>query len=263
MAKKEWYLEYEISINRPGLLGDISSLLGMLAINIVTINGVDDKRRGLLMLSETDEQIQRLESILETIDNIKVTKLREPKLRDRLAVRHGRYIHREKDDKKTFRFVRDELGLLVDFMAELYMKKGHKLIGIRGMPRVGKTESIVAASVCANKRWLFVSSTLLKQTIRSQLIEDEYNEDHLYIIDGIVSTRRASEKHWQLVREIMALQATKVIEHPDIFVQETEYELDDFDYIIELRNNHDEEIVYEEVEEQRFSSNFGFSAFDF
>lgn len=47
------------------------------------------------------------------------------------------------DDKKTFRFVRDELGLLVDFMAEIMKKEGHKLIGIRGMPRVGKTESIV------------------------------------------------------------------------------------------------------------------------
>ena len=28
MEKKEWYLEYEIQKNRPGLLGDISSLLG-------------------------------------------------------------------------------------------------------------------------------------------------------------------------------------------------------------------------------------------
>ena len=47
-------------------------------------------------------------------------------------------------------------------MAELFKQEGHKLIGIRGMPRVGKTESVVAASVCANKRWLFVSSTLVK-----------------------------------------------------------------------------------------------------
>ena len=39
--RKEWYLEYEITINRAGLLGDISSLLGMLGISIVTINGVD------------------------------------------------------------------------------------------------------------------------------------------------------------------------------------------------------------------------------
>ena len=37
MEKKEWYLEYEIQKNRPGLLGDISSLLGMLSINIVRL----------------------------------------------------------------------------------------------------------------------------------------------------------------------------------------------------------------------------------
>lgn len=264
MGKKEWYLEYEIHKNRPGLLGDISSLLGMLSINIVTINGVEDMRRGMLLLSDHQEQILRLESILTTMDNITVTKLREPKLRDRLAVRHGRYIQRDADDKKTFRFVRDELGLLVDFLAELFKKEGHKLVGIRGMPRVGKTESIVASSVCANKKWLFVSSTLLKQTIRSQLIDDEYNEENLFIIDGIVSTRRANERHWQLVREIMRLPATKVVEHPDIFVRETEYTLDDFDYIIELRNEPDEEITYDVVDKQQMGSNdSSFSTFDF
>lgn len=256
-------MEYEIQTNRPGLLGDISSLLGMLAINIVTINGVDQGRRGLLMLAKDDNQIKRLESILHTMDTIKVIKLREPKLRDRLAVRHGRYIQRDADDKKTFRFVRDELGILVDFMAELFKQKGHKLIGIRGMPRVGKTESIVAASVCANKRWLFVSSTLLKQTIRNQLIEDEYNDDNLFILDGIVSTRRGNERHLMLVREIMSLPATKVIEHPDIFVQNSEYTLEDFDYIIELRNEADEEITYDLVEKNHLFSGSDFGDFDF
>jgi hypothetical protein len=263
MEKKEWYLEYEIVSNRPGLLGDISSLLGMLAINIVTINGIDQGRRGLLILTKDDEQIVRLESILKTMDTIRVTKLREPKLRDRMAVRHGRYIERDADDKKTFRFVRTELGLLVDFMAELFKQDGHKLIGIRGMPRVGKTESVVAASVCANKRWLFVSSTLLKQTIRNQLIEDEYNADNLFIIDGIVSTRRANERHWQLVREIMRMSAVKVVEHPDIFVQNTEYTIDDFDYFIELRNNPDEEIVYDVVSQNHLFTDSDFGGFDF
>ncbi|MDL4838999.1 DUF3388 domain-containing protein [Aquibacillus rhizosphaerae] len=263
MEQTEWYLEYEIQYNRPGLLGDISSLLGMLSINIITINGVENSRRGLLLLSRKDEQITRLKSILNTMDTINVTKLRKPKLRDRLAVRHGRYIHSDVDDKKTFRFIRSELGLLVDFMAELYKKDGHKLIGIRGMPRVGKTESIVAASVCANKKWLFVSSTLLKQTIRNQLIQDEYNVDNLYIIDGIVSTRRASEKHWELVREVMRLPATKVVEHPDIFVQQTEYKLEDFDYIIELRTDDNEEIRYDTIEKSSFAQADGFSMFDF
>ncbi|KFN01558.1 MULTISPECIES: DUF3388 domain-containing protein [Bacillus] len=259
----EWYFEYEIHKNRPGLLGDVSSLIGMLGINIVTINGVDNARRGLLLMCDNQEQISRLESILNTMDNITVTKYRPPKLRDRLAVRHGRYIQRDADDKKTFRFVRDELGLLVDFMAELMKKEGHKLIGIRGMPRVGKTESIVAASVCANKRWLFVSSTLIKQTVRSQLIEDEYSDDNIFILDGIVSTKRANERHWQLVREIMRLPATKVVEHPDVFVSQSEYTLDDFDYIIELRNDYDEEIQYNLVDEIEQGAQNNFSMFDF
>ncbi|MDM5189490.1 DUF3388 domain-containing protein [Bacillus sp. DX4.1] len=259
----EWYFEYEIHKNRPGLLGDVSSLIGMLGINIVTINGVDNARRGLLLMCDNQEQISRLESILNTMDNITVTKYRPPKLRDRLAIRHGRYIQRDADDKKTFRFVRDELGLLVDFMAELMKKEGHKLIGIRGMPRVGKTESIVAASVCANKRWLFVSSTLIKQTVRSQLIEDEYSDDNIFILDGIVSTKRANERHWQLVREIMRLPATKVVEHPDVFVSQSEYTLDDFDYIIELRNDYDEEIEYNLVDEIEQGTQNNFSMFDF
>ncbi|WP_249869720.1 DUF3388 domain-containing protein [Oceanobacillus saliphilus] len=263
MERTEWYLEYEIQMNRPGLLGDISSLLGMLSINIITINGVENSRRGMLLLSKYDENIMRLKSILQTMDTIKLYKLRKPKLRDKMAVRHGKYIHTDSDDRKTIRFVRDELGLLVDFMAELYKQEGHKLIGIRGMPRVGKTESVVAASVCANKRWLFVSSTMIKQTVRSQLIEGEYNPDNIYIIDGVVSKRKANEKHWQLIREIMQLPSIKVVEHPDIFVQSTEYSMDDFDYIIELRTDEDQEITYESVEKQQFSEQGGFSMFDF
>ncbi|MGP7817617.1 YmfK family protein [Niallia sp. 01092] len=263
MKKKEWYLEYEIQKNRPGLLGDISSLLGMLSINIVTINGVDDGRRGLLMLANSDEQIKRLESILYTMDTINIIKLRVPKLRDRLAVMHGRYIQRDADDKKTFRFVRDELGLLVDFMAELFKLEGHKLIGIRGMPRVGKTESIVAASVCANKRWLLVSSTLLKQTIRNSFIQDEYNEQNLFIIDGIVSSKQMNEKHWQLVREIMQVPAVKVVEHPDAFIQASEYSIDDFDYIIELRHEPDEVIEYDVRKRNAFLLGNDFEGFDF
>lgn len=138
MERKEWYLEYEIQKNRPGLLGDISSLLGMLSINIVTINGVDEGRRGMLLLANNEEQIMRLESILQTMDTINVTKLREPKLRDRLAVRHGRYIQRDADDKKTFRFVRDELGLLVDFWLNYLSRKDTSLLGSGGCPGWGR-----------------------------------------------------------------------------------------------------------------------------
>lgn len=263
MEKTEWYLEYENQFNRPGLLGDISTLLGMLSINIITINGVENMRRAMLILSKSDENIRRLETILETVDIIKVLKIRKPKLKDRMAVRHGKYIHTDKSDQKTVRFVRNELGILVDFFAELYKQEGHKLIGVRGMPRVGKTESIVAGSVCANKRWLFVSSTMIKQTVRNKLIAGEYGSDNIYIIDGVVSKKRANEEHWRLIREIMQLPAIKVVEHPDIFVQSTEYTLDDFDYIIELRSDEDEEITYEAIETQPFGQNSGFNMFDF
>src|SRR5699024_5666155 len=107
-------------------------------------------------------------------------------------------------------------------MAELYKTDQHKIIGVRGMPRVGKTESIVAASVSANKRWVFVSSTMLKQTVRNKLMAGEYDQQNIFIIDGVVSKQKTNEDHWQLIREIMNLPAVKVIEHPDIFVQGTE-----------------------------------------
>ncbi|MDX6152519.1 DUF3388 domain-containing protein [Marinococcus sp. PL1-022] len=255
MAGNEWYVEYEIHQNRPGLLGDISSLLGMLAINIVTINGVEGNRRGLLLRCDSYDRIQRLRAILDTIQIISVRKVKQPGLRERLAVRHGRYIERDADDRKTFRFVRPDLGLLVDFMAELFKKDRHYLVGIRGMPRVGKTESLVAASVCANKRWTFVSSTLLRQTMRTQLGDDERTNSHVFIIDGIVTTMRAARKHRDLVEEIMRLPAVKVVEHPDIFIRETSYTAEDFDCMIELRNDESQVISYDTVDS-------GFSSFD-
>lgn len=253
-AKREWYLEYEITTNRAGLLGDISSLLGMMGISIVTINGIDCNRRGLLIKSDDLEKVERFENIVREIEEISITKLREPELRDRLTVRHGRYIKQDADDKKTFRFERADLGLLVDFMAELFKEKGHKLIGIRGMPRVGKTESIVASSVCAHKRWLFISSTLIKQTVRSSLIKGEYDSDHVYIIDGAVTARESNPKHQELVKEVMSLPAVKVVEHPDLFVEASDYDMEDFDYIIELRENNSDEIRYDEMKKQTVKS---------
>lgn len=255
----EWYFEYEIQVNRPGLLGDIASLLGMLKVNIVTINGVDEGRRGLLLKSENPDSIKRFQSIVKTIDDIRVTKLREPKVRDLIAVRHGQYIEKDSDERNTFRFVRDELGILVDFMAELFKMKGNKLIGIRGMPRVGKTESIVAASVCANKKWIFISSTMIKQTVRNRLIGDEFNPNNIFIIDGAVTKMSTDERHLQLVREVMKMPSIKVVEHPDLFVKNSEYSIDDFDYLIELRHHPDEEISYDAIERNDIFSNGFFS----
>ena len=251
----QWYMEYQIHKNRPGLLGDISSILGMMSINIITINGVDNSKRGMLLLANDQEKINLLGKVLKDIDNITITAFRPPTLLDRLAIRHGKYIDRDLSDNKTFRFVRDEIGLLVDFLSELFKREGHQMIGVRGMPRVGKTESVVAGSVSANKRWTFISSTLLRQTVRNQLAEDELSMDNIYIVDGIVSTLRANEKHRELIRDVLRMPVTKVIEHPDIFVRETEFDYADFDYIIELRNDADEEINYDLIQT-------GFSSFD-
>ncbi|MFB9329766.1 DUF3388 domain-containing protein [Paenibacillus aurantiacus] len=245
MEYKQWYMEYKIHKNRPGLLGDIASLLGMLEVNILTINGVENRTRGMLLQTNDEEKIEILGRMLQKVENITVTKLRSPRLVDILAVRHGRYIERDSDDRKTFRFTRDELGLLVDFLGEVFKREGNQVIGLRGMPRVGKTESIIAGSVCSNKRWTFVSSTLLRQTVRSQLSEEEMTPNNIFIIDGIVSTVRSNEKHYSLLQEIMAMPSTKVIEHPDIFVKESAYDYSTFDYIIELRNTPDEEINYD------------------
>ncbi|MCG2425118.1 YmfK family protein [Staphylococcus epidermidis] len=252
--RKEWYLEYEITVNRAGLLGDISSLLGMLGISIVTINGVDQGKRGLLIKTDQLEKVERFEQIVKEINEIEITKLRVPELRDRLAVRHGRYIEQDADDKKTFKFEREDLGLLVDFLAELFKEEGHKLIGIRGMPRVGKTESIVAGSVCAHKRWLFISSTLIKQTVRRSLFKGEYDSNHVYIIDGAVTARELNPEHQELVREVMTLPSIKVVEHTDLFVESCNYNMEDFDYIIELRENEDQEIRYEEMKKHTVQS---------
>jgi|SRR5690606_16337680 len=245
VERKQWYMEYTIHKNRPGLLGDIASLLGMLEVNILTINGVDNHTRGLLLQTDDDEKIELLGKLLTKVDDITVNKLRTPTIVDILAVRHGRYIERDSDDRKTFRFTRNELGLLVDFLGEVFKREGNYVIGLRGMPRVGKTESIIAGSVCSNKRWTFVSSTLLRQTVRSQLSDQEMDANNIFIIDGIVSTIRSNERHYALIQEIMEMPSTKVIEHPDIFIRESNYDYSHFDIIVELRNSPDEEITYE------------------
>ncbi|RKD24292.1 hypothetical protein BEP19_07785 [Ammoniphilus oxalaticus] len=247
LVASNWYLEWEIHRNNPGLLGDIAAVLGMLTINIQTINGVEPCKRGMLIQTDDDEKINLLKSVLDALEDITVTALRKSTVMDTLAVRHGKYSVQDTREEKIFRFARDEIGLLVEFMGEIFKKNGHQLIGVRGMPRVGKTEAMIAASVSANKRWTLVSSTLLRQTARNQLAMNEWAGESVYIIDGVVSTLRGTNKHRKLMEKVLALEATKVIEHPDIFARETGGSLADFDYIIELRNHPDEEITYEVV----------------
>jgi Protein of unknown function (DUF3388) len=245
------YFQYKILKDRPGLLGDIASLLGMLGFNILQLGGVSDTGRGFLLCTNRPESVEVLRMMVESLEDIELTALRPPSLRDRIALRHGKFIERSDTEARTYRFVRDELGILVDFLGERLKRPGRQVIGVRGQPRVGKTESIVAASVYANKRWTFVSSTLLKQTIVRELRKDQLDSDaFVYIIDGAVSTLRGDERHLSLVDEVLGLPAPIVIEHPDIFVKRTHFGWQLFDLLIELRRHPDEAIQYEVYEQE-------------
>lgn len=247
----EFYFQYKICMDRPGLLGDIASLLGMLGFNILQLGSVSETSRGFLLESERPESVPVLKTMLESLPDVELTALRTPSLRDRLALRHGRFIERSDTEMRTYRFVRDELGVLVDFMGELLKRPGRQVIGLRGQPRVGKTESIVAASVYANKRWFFVSSTLLKQTMLHELPAEHMTADNfVYIIDGAVSSLQGGEAHQLCMEEVLRLPAPIVIEHPDIFIKHTRFSWDLFDFLIELRRDTAEVIQYEIYEQE-------------
>ena len=247
----EFYFQYRIRHDRPGLLGDIASLLGMLGFNIMQLGGISKDARGFLLQTDRPQNVEVLKTMLESLDEVELAALRTPSLRDRLALRHGRFIERSDTEMRTYSFVRDELGVLVDFLGELLKRPGRQVIGLRGQPRVGKTESVVAASVYANKRWLFVSSTLLKQTMLKNLPEGEFLTDNfVYIIDGAVSSLRGDEAHLMCVDDVLRQPAPIVIEHPDIFVKHSGYNWDIFDLIIELRRETNEVIEYELYEQE-------------
>ena len=251
----EMYLEYEIVNNRPGLLGDITSLLGNLGISINIINGVAELRRGIIIRTDDVKKLTRFQYIVNHIPDIKNLIIRPPEVRDRLAVQHGKFIKRDVTDKKVFRFTREEIGVLVDFLGEIFRIHPDAVVGVRGMPRVGKTESIVAGSVHAKKKWLFLSSTLLKQTERTSLIKGEYDENYVYIIDGAVTMNSTKQGHRTLVREILNYPAVKVIEHPDLFIEDMQFSFDVFDYIIELRENEEQVISYEKHKKKHWFQN--------
>lgn len=247
----EFYFQYRIVHDRPGLLGDIASLLGMLGFNIMRLANVSDESRGFLLETRRLADAELLRTIVENLRDIEVAALRRPTLRDRIALRHGKFIERADEEMRTYRFVRDELGVLVDFVGELLKRPGRQVIGMRGQPRVGKTESIVAASVYANKRWTFVSSTLLRQTMLKELPDEQFLSDNfVYMIDGAVTALRGEESHWRVVDDILGMAAPIVIEHPDIFVKHTRYDWSLFDMVVELRRDPDEMIQFEVYEQE-------------
>ena len=64
-----------------------------------------------------------------------------------------------------------------------------------------------------------------------------------------------------LVREMMRMPTIKVVEHPDMFIQHSEYSIDDFDYIIELVIIPKKKLSYEMMEKNHTMSDKGMSGF--
>ncbi|HBV87967.1 DUF3388 domain-containing protein [Desulfosporosinus sp.] len=252
-AENLLYLEYDIQQNKPGLLGAVTTLIGMLGLNILTVTGIDQVRRGLLIETHSTGKVKALHEALSEVEAIKVRAFRQPTLSDRIALRHGKRLDMAETNPPTYRFVREELGVLVDFLGDTLLEGGNNVIGIRGMPRVGKTEAAIAACVYANKRWILLSSTIIRQTLRTELLADE-SVNSVFLIDGITSTTRGNEAHWSLLEKTLQVPKPKIIEHPDIFIRDGRLEVD-FDFMIEIRHHEDDVIRIEDIA-------MSFSAFD-
>jgi len=246
------YLEYDIQQNKPGLLGAVTTLIGMLDLNILSVTGIGKTRRGLLLKVHDDAKVRALHEALSQVAAIKVTAFRPPTLLDRIALRHGKRLDMAEMNPPTYRFVREELGVLVDFLGDTLLEGGNLIIGIRGMPRVGKTEAAIAACVYANKRWILLSSTIIRQTIRTDLLDE--SENSIFLIDGITSTTRGNNEHWALIQKVLQMPTLKIIEHPDVFLRDGRLEVD-FDFIIEIRHHEEDVIRIEDI-------SMSFTAFD-
>jgi len=238
-------LEYDIQQNKPGLLGAVTTLIGMLDLNIISVTGIGQTRRGLLLEVQAEAKVRALHETLNEVGAIKVTAFRPPTLSDRIALRHGKRLDMAEMNPPTYRFVREDLGLLVDFLGDTLLEGGNRIIGIRGMPRVGKTEAAIAACVYANKRWILLSSTIIRQTIRTDLLLDE-SEESIFLIDGITSTTRGNKEHWSLIQKVLQMPTIKMIEHPDVFNRDGRLEVD-FDFIIEIRHHEEDVIRIEDI----------------
>lgn len=228
-----YYLEYKIINNRPGLLGDLASLFGLLKINIETIASIESGCRGLLINIRDKKTKENLYNTLLGVDDLQINVFREPNLFDLLALKHGKKIKKEKSSN-YFSFTRDNLELLIDFLSEYLRSKDYALIGFKGSPRIGKTETAIAASIHANKNWQLISSTLLRKIARTKISENLLNTKSVFIIDAITTFYRSNSEHISLVKKILKMNIPKIIEHPEVIVKETEYKWDDFDLLIEL-----------------------------
>lgn len=251
---EQLYLEYDIQLNRPGIMGSVTTLLGMLNINIVQVGSIGESHRGFLIECSQTEKIEALTRTLEQVEGITAI-LRKPDLLDFIALKHGKRLQVVGSNPPTYGFIREELGLLINFVGDILKEGGNKVIGIRGMPRVGKSEASIAACVYANKKWTLLSSTIIRQTMRTQLSSDEKHQDTVFLIDAITSTSRGTPAHRELLKEVLNGPGIKIVEHPDVLLRDGDYPRSLFDLFVELRHYPDEEIKLQDI-----SSSF--SSFD-
>ena len=228
------YLEYKIVKNRPGLLGDLASFFGLLNLNISKIASIDEKYRGLLIEIEEYEMKDTILESLNKVEELEINTLRKPQFKDLLALKHGTKIT-EGNKEGYYKFSRENLHFLIDFVSEYLRRNSDVVIGFKGSPRIGKTETAIATVVHANKKWQLLSSTLLRKVARTKIADEMLNKDTVFIIDAITTFHRSTAKHVRFIRnKILPASVPKIIEHPDVLVQETEYTLEDFDMVVEI-----------------------------
>ena len=228
------FLEYKILQDQPGLLGDVASLMGLLDINIQTIASIEGHNRGFLLDITNSQQGDRLIETLQEISDLKILNFRKPELEDFLALKHGKKISLRKKNN-TYYFRRTELELLLDLMSHYLSGDKAVKIGLKGSPKIGKTETAIAAAVHANKEWRLLSTTLLRKIAVTKLPSEQIDINTVYIIDAITTFHRATAEHVRFVKNFLAdLSAPVIIEHPEIFIEETKYKADIFDVSVEL-----------------------------
>lgn len=227
------YLEYFIKKDRPGLLGDIASILGLLKINILTISSIDSNKRGFLLSLPEGLTEEFLASFLERIEDLQISFLKKPHLLDYLALKHGERIEENLKTPPLYSFRREQIHILIDFIGSILKREKAINIGFKGEPRVGKTESAIASCVLANKGWALISSTLLHKTAKTSLSK-EAESDKVLLFDALTTMDRSSKEHKDLVLYLLKRETIKIIEHPDIFIHEGIMNKEDFHLFVEL-----------------------------
>lgn len=242
----EYYLEYEILHDRPGLLGDVASLIGMLTINIEKVSSIEGQRRGFLLNYTQDYQVEALIQSLRAIGDLRLTYHHSPDEFDVLTLKHGKRLlcsNTDPSGTQVYRFERKELDYLIDFLGGRLEKETDLLIGLRGSPRVGKTETAIATCVHANKPWMLISSTLLKNVMRTSMDEERVKKKNpVFIIDAITTFQRSFPAHIEFAKSILRRKALRIVEHPDVLIYEADWAMTDFDFIIELYFADEEEL---------------------